>query len=143
MYQIIDRCAIGGKTGYHVGIADDNLSVQDVIISVVAVINDKWKFHHHSCSVALAVGAGIGFVGRHTVVRSECIFHIVSIGPAENNDTTAGAFHFGSDVFPSTYGMQIMVLHLVWVNRDRIRQKWPVWVFRVFLAAVQQGQDAY
>ena len=41
--QIINCRAISGKTGYHVGLADDDLSVQDVIISVVAMVDDKGK----------------------------------------------------------------------------------------------------
>ena len=107
------------------------------------MVNNEGVIHNHSCGVAFAVGAGIGVVGRHSVVGSERVVKIVGVGPTENYDASAGAFHFGSYVFPSADGMQILVLHLVGIDRDRIRQKWPVGVFRVFLAAVQQGQGAY
>ena len=74
MYQWIHCRAIGGETGNHVGFADDDLSIQDVIVSIVAVVDDKGEIHHHSRGVAMAVGAGIGFVGRHAVVGQELRF---------------------------------------------------------------------
>ena len=81
------------------------MSVQDVVIGVVAAVDDKGKFHDHSGGVAMAVGASVGFVGRHAVVGSEGVVKIVGVGPVENDDATACAFHLGSDVFPTTNGM--------------------------------------
>ena len=107
------------------------------------MVDDKREIHDHSGGVALAVGAGVGFVGWHAVVGGECIIYVVGIGSAENDDATACTFHFGSDVFPTANGMQILILHLVWVNRDGIRQKRPVGILGDFIAAIQQSQDAY
>ena len=69
------------------------------------MVNDKGVVHNHSCGVALAVGAGIGLVGRHPVVGSERIAKVVSIGSVENDDATACAFYLGGDVFPATNGL--------------------------------------
>lgn len=138
LYQIIDRRAVGGKTRNHVRLTDDDLPVKDIIIGVVAAVDDKGEVYDHSRGIALAVGAGIRFIGRDAVVSSKCVFYVIGIRPMEYNNATAGTFHFGSDIFPSTNGMQILVLHLVGVNRDGIRQKWSVGVFRIFLAPKQQ-----
>lgn len=58
------RGAVGGEVGNHVWLADDDLSIQDIVVCVVAMVDDKGEIHNHSRGVALAVGAGIGFVGR-------------------------------------------------------------------------------
>ena len=103
--QIINRCVIGGKDRNHVRFPNDDLSVQDVIISVVAIVNDKGVVHNHSCGVAMAVGAGIGLVGWHPVVGSERVVKVVSIGSAEDDDASACAFYLRCDIFPATNGM--------------------------------------
>ncbi len=105
--------------------------------------NKHAVLNHKAGSVAVAVGAGVRLIGRNTVVGDEHIFYTVGIGCAKNNNATAGAFHFGSDILPATNGMQLLILHLVWVNRDRIRQKRPIGVFGEFLAPMQKWQDAY
>ena len=90
-----DGSTIGGEIRNHIGLADDELSVQDVIISVVAVVDDEGKIHHHSCSVALAVGAGVGFVGWHAVVDKKLVVVV-----AVHDETSACAFDGGGDILP-------------------------------------------
>ena len=107
------------------------------------MVDDKGEVNHEACRVALAVGAGIRLVRGQTVVGNESIFHVFGIGPAENNNASAGTFYIGSDVFPSSNGIQILVLYLVEIDRDRIRQKWPVGVFGILLASMQAGQNRY
>ena len=139
----IDWNAVGGEIGNHVGIAYDDLSVQDAVIGVVAAVDDKGEIHHHARGVAVAVGAGVGIVGRHTVVGGKSVLDVVGIGPAKHDDASAGAFHFGGDVFPAANGVQVLILHLVRVNRDGVGQNRPIGVLRVLLAAVQEGGGAY
>ena len=105
LYQRIHRRAIGGEAGNHVRFTDDNLPIQDIVISVVAVVDDKGEVHNHSSGVAMAVGAGIGVVGRYAVVGQE-----FRVAHAVDDDATAGAFHVGSDVEPAADEVQFLIL---------------------------------
>ncbi len=138
--QRINHGAVGGEIGNHVGLSDDDLAVQDVVIGVVATVDDKGEVHHKSRRVALAVGAGIGFIGRHTVVGQKLVVVI-----AEDDDASAAAFNFTIDINPIKNVVQIMVLICTWINkmsiayinRNRVGQERPVGVLRVFLAPMQ------
>ncbi len=136
--QRINHGAVGGEIGNHVGLSDDDLAVQDVVIGVVATVDDKGEVHHKSRRVALAVGAGIWFVGRYAVVGQKLV-----VAYAIDDNASAGAFHIGGDVNPSTYEVQILILHGVRINRNRVGQERPIGVLRVFLAPMQQGQECY
>ena len=138
MYQRINHGAVGGKIGNHVGLADDDLPVEDVVVGVVAAVHHKGEVHHKSRRVALTVGAGIGLVGRYAVVSQKLV-----VAHAVDDDASAGAFHIGGDVDPSAYEVQVLILHGVRVNRNRVGQERPVGVLRVFLASMQQGQECY
>ena len=114
LYQRIDHGAVGGEIGNHVGLADDDLSVEDVVVGVVAAVHHKGEVDHHSRCMALAVGAGIGCIGWHPVKGKE-----LRVALPINDDASAGAFHVRSDVDPSAYCIQIVILHRVRVNRNR------------------------
>ena len=60
------------------------------------MVDDEWGVCHHTGGVALAVGAGIGFIGRHTVVGEK-----LGVAIAVDDNATACAFHWGDKVFPS------------------------------------------
>lgn len=64
----IHYCTLGWEVGNHVRFGDDDLSVQDVVIGVVAAVNHKREVDHQPSGVALAVGAGVWLVGRKAVV---------------------------------------------------------------------------
>ena len=96
MYQRINHSAVGGEIGNHVRFADDDLSVQDVVVGVVAAVDDKREIHHKSGGVALTVGAGIGLIGWHTVVDQELVFTF-----AESDKATACAFNGGNEIGPT------------------------------------------
>lgn len=86
--QRINHGAIGGEIGNHVGLADDDLSVQDVVVGIVAMVNHVWEFDHKARGVALAVGAGVGLVRRQAVVGEEFVLAL-----AVDDDASARAFH--------------------------------------------------
>ena len=67
LYQRINHGAFGGEIGNHVRRADDELPVEDVVVGIVALVYHKGEVDHQTRRVAMAVGAGIGFVGWHTV----------------------------------------------------------------------------
>ena len=138
LYQRIDHGAVGGEIGNHVGLCYNELSVQDVIVGVIATVDDKRRIHHKSGGVALAVGAGIGFIGWHPVKGKE-----LRVALPINDDASAGAFHVGSNVDPSAHRIQIMILHRVRVNRNRGGENGPVGILGVFLAPMHQGQERY
>ena len=63
--------AISGETRDLVGCGNDNLSIQDIVIGIVASVDHKWEVDDKSCGVALTVGAGIWKVGRDSIVSKE------------------------------------------------------------------------
>ena len=94
-----------------------------------------WKINYKSGSVAVAVGAGIWLVGRHTVVGQKlCVVHAV------DNDASAGAFHICRDVEPTTDEVQLLILKSVGVNRDRCRENRSVRILRDGCASMEKGQ---
>ena len=138
LYQRINHGAFGGEIWDHVGRADNELSVKDVVVGIVAMVHHEGEIDHESCRVALAVGAGVRFIGWHTVVGQKLCFALTV-----DDDTSAGAFHVRSDIDPSAYRIQCLILHRVRRNRNRVGQNRPVGVFGVFLASVQQRQERY
>ena len=138
LYQRINHSTIGGEIGNHVRLADDQLTVEDVVVGIVAAVDDEREVHHKTGGGAVAVGAGIGFVGWHAVVGQELGFAL----PIDD-DASAGAFHVGGDVKPATDEVQVMILICVWVNRNRCRQYWAVGVFRVLFAPGKDAQKCY
>ena len=133
-----NRSAICWEIWHHVGLADDKLSIQDVVVSVVAMVDDEWGVCHHTGGVALAVGAGIGFIGRHTVVGKKLVVTI-----AVDDDTTAGALKRRGDIFPTAHKPKVVVLVIVQVDLNRVRQDWPIRVFGILLATMQEGKECY
>ena len=76
------------KTWNHVVLfVDDDFTVQDIVVGVVAMVNDKGKLNDQTGGVALAVGAGIGVVRRDAVVGQEFVLR-----HAIDDDATACAF---------------------------------------------------
>ena len=86
----------------------------------------------------MAVGAGVRFVGRYPVVGKE-----FGVAHAVDDNASACAFDVRGDVSPSAYEVQVLILHSVGVNRNRVGQNRPVRVLRVFLAPMQQRQEYY
>lgn len=81
--------ALGGEVGNHIGLGDDDLSVQDVVVGVIAVVDYKGEVDYEACRVSFAVGAGIGLVGWQTVVGEEFVLAL-----AIDDDASACALHF-------------------------------------------------
>ena len=138
LYQRINHSAVGGEIGNHVGHADNDLTVEDVVIGIVALVHHKGEVDHESCRVAMTVGAGVGFVGRHAVKGQK-----LGVAHAVNDDTSAGAFHIGGDVNPPTDRIQGLILHRVWINRNRIGENGPIGILRALPAPMQEGQERY
>ena len=134
----INRPFVGREEGYHIWLCNNDLPIEDVIVGVVAMVHHKGEIHHKACGVPVAVGASIRLVGRQTVVGQKLIFIL-----AIDDDATTGAFHLGSDVNPSTDEVNLLVLNGIWINREPKRCRWPVWVLRILLTAVQKGQGCY
>ena len=103
--------ALGGEVGNHVGLGNDDLAIQDVVIGVVAVVDHEGEVDHKASGVALAVGAGVGGVGGEAVVSKKLILAL-----AVDDDASACALHFGSDVNPTTYIVDLLILKGVGVN---------------------------
>lgn len=127
----IDGRAIGGEIGNLVGLSHDELSIQDVVISVVALVDHERKFDHHARGVAVAVGAGIGLVGRDTVESEK-----IDVVHAVYDDAAAGALHVGGKIEPATGEVQLLVLKRVGIDGDGRAQKGPVGVLWILLASV-------
>lgn len=108
-----NRGAVGGETGDHVGLADDDLSVQDVIVGVVAMVDDKGELNHEASGVALAVGAGVRLVGRQAVVGQK-----LRVAVTVDDDASAGAFHLGGDVDPSAHEVKVLILKRIGIDGD-------------------------
>ena len=138
LYERVNRCAVGGKAGYFVGLGNDDLSVKDVVIGIVAAVDDEREVYHKTAGDAMAVGAGIGLVGRNAVVGQK-----LSVALAVDDDAPAGALHVGSDIEPPAHEVQVVVLHGVWINRDRGGENRPVGVFRVVFAPMNERQECY
>ena len=91
-----NRGAVGGEIRYHVGLADEDLSVQDVIVCIVAVVDDERGVHHQACSVALAVGAGVRLVGWQSVVDEKLV-----VAVSVDDESAAGTFQRRYEVCPA------------------------------------------
>ena len=104
--QGIDRGAIDGEVGHHVEVfADDDLSVEDIVVGVVAMVDHVGELDHQACGVALAVSAGVGVVGREAVVGQKLI-----VAQFVDDDAAAGAFNVGCQVEPAADEVQFLVL---------------------------------
>ena len=106
-----NRSAICWEIWHHIGLADDKLSIQDVVVSVVAMVDDKGEVDHESCRVALAVRTGIGFVGWQTVVGKKFVLAL-----AVDDDAPAGALHLRGDVNPTADVVNLLILKRVRVD---------------------------
>ena len=115
--------AVGGETGDHVRLADDDLSVQDVVVGVVAMVDDKGELDHEACGVALAVGAGVRLIGRQAVVGQK-----LRVAVTVDDDASAGAFHLGGDVKPSAHEVKILILKCIGIDGDGGEEDGPVGV---------------
>ena len=137
--QGIDHRAIGGKVWDHVGLSNNELPVKDIVIGIIAMIDNKHTFlNHKSCSVALAVCASIRKVGWNTVISQKLRFAL----PIDD-DASTGTFHIGSDVEPVANKVQIIILISVRIYRYWCKQYRPIRVLRIFLASMQKGQEHY
>lgn len=134
----VDWNALGGEVGNHVGLGDDDLSVQDIVVGVVAMVDHKGEIDHESGGVPLAIGAGVRLVGGQTVVGQKFVLTL-----AEDDDSPTGAFHFRGKINPSTGKVNLLILKQVRVDGERERRSGPVGVFRILLAALQRCQECY
>ena len=106
-----NRGAVGGEIWNHVGFLDDDLPIQDVIVGVVATVDDPSAVYHQSRGVTLAVGAGVRLVGRHAVVGEKLI-----VAVAEDDEASAGTFNICCDVNPIERVAQRMINFGRWVE---------------------------
>ena len=88
--------------------------------------------------MALAVGAGVGIVGREHVIGQKLV-----VAQPINNDASAGAFQFRGEVNPTADIVNLLILKGVWVNRKTERRGWAVRILGVFLASLKKWQGAY
>ena len=106
LYQRIHYCAVSGEAGHHVKVVvDDDLSVQDVVVGVVAMIHPVGELDHEACGVSISIGAGVRFVGRDTVVGQK-----LRVALPIDNDASAGAFNVGGDIEPAADEVQLLIL---------------------------------
>ena len=138
LYERINRCAVGGKAGYFVGFGNDDLSVKDVVIGIVAMVDNEREIDHKTAGGAMAVGAGIGLVGRNAVVGQK-----LRVALTVDDDAPTGALHVGSDIEPPAHEVQVVILHGVRINRDRGGENRPIGVFRVVFAPMNERQECY
>ena len=138
LYERVNRSAVGGKTGYFVRFGNDDLSVKDVVIGIVAAVDNEREVYHKTGSIAMAVGAGIGLVGRNAVVGQK-----LRVALTVDDDAPTGALHVGSDIEPPAHKVQVVILHGVRINRDRGWENRPVGVFRVVFAPMNERQECY
>ena len=136
LYQRIHHRAVGGERRNLVGSGDDDLSIQNVIVCIVATVDHEREVHHQSGGVAVAVGAGVGFVGREAVVGEKLVSAL-----SVDDDASAGTLNFGGDISPSADEIEVVVLLRVGINRDRIRENGPIGVLGVFLATLKEGEE--
>lgn len=126
----IDGDTSGREIRNHVKLFIDNdLSIQNVVICIVATVHDVGEIHHHACGVALAVGASVRLVGRQAIVGQKLVFALTV-----DDDASAGAFHFRSKVDPSACHIKCLILDGVWVNREAKRSLGPVRVLGIVFA---------
>ena len=114
-----------------VRLGHDDLSVEDVVIGVVAAVDDEGEVDDKSSGIAVTVGAGIGLVGWHTVVCQE-----FGIALTVDNQASAVALHVGGDVEPSANEIEALILGVVQIQRYGIRQDRPVGVLGIVSAPV-------
>ena len=88
LYQRIHHRASGGEVRNHIWLLDDELSIEDIVIGVVAVVEDKWEIHNETSGVSLTIGTGVGLVRWHAVVCEK-----LGIALSVNDDASTGAFH--------------------------------------------------
>lgn len=116
LHQGEDDGAISGEVGHHVEIlADDDLSVEDVVIGIIAMVDHVREFYHEACGIALAVGAGVGVVGRDAIVGQKLV-----VAGVKDDDATAGAFNVSNDIDPIVIVFQVMPLICTWIQKMSI-----------------------
>ena len=113
LYEREHRYALGGKVGDHVGLGHDDLSVQDVVVGVIALVDDERKVDDESGGVALAVGAGVGVVGRNAVVSQK-----LGLAHPVDDDASAVAVRVAGEILPSADGVQRLILDAVGINSE-------------------------
>ncbi len=139
LHQREDDGAIGREVGHHVEfLADDDLSVEDVVVSVVAMVDHIREFNHQTCRVALAVGAGIGVVGRDAVIGKKLV-----VAQFVDDDASTGALDVGRQVEPSADEVQFLILQRVGIYGDGGREDGPDWVLGEGMASMKKGEECY
>ena len=134
----IHGTTVGGEVGNHIRLGHDDLSVQYVVVGVVAMVHHKGEVHHESGRVAFVIGAGVGLVGGQAVVGEEFVLTLTV-----DDDSPAGAFHLRGEVYPSADEVNLLILKRVRVDGERKRRNGPVGVVGILLATVQSSQECY
>lgn len=139
LHQREDDGAVGGEVGHHVKLlADDDLSVEDVVVGIIAMVDYIREFNHKASGVALAVSTGIGVVGRDAVVGQKLV-----VAQFIDDDASAGALDIGRQVEPSADEVQFLILQRVGVDGDGGREDWPDRVLWKGMASVEKGQERH
>ena len=131
LYQGIHHRAIGGEIRNLIWSGNDDLPIQNIIIGVVASVDHKGEVHHQTGRVAVAVGAGIGLVGRKAVVGKKLVGAL-----SVYYDASTGDLDFRGDVKPITYKIEVVILLCVGINRDGIGENGSVGVLGVFMTCL-------
>ena len=138
LYQRVHYRACGGEIGNLIGFSNNKLSVQDIVIGIIASVDDKREIHHQSCCVALTVGTRIRFVGRDAVIGQKFCFSL-----AIYDKTAAGALNVWCNIKPTTDEIKFLILHGVRVDGNAEREQRLIGVLRIFFAAIQDSQAAH
>ena len=109
--------AVGGEVGHHIRLSHDDLSVQYVVVGVVAMVHYKREVHHKACCVALSICTGVRLIWGKTVVGEEFVLTL-----AIDDDSSAGAFHLRGEVNPSADEVNLLILNCVRVDSERKRR---------------------
>ena len=99
----VNHLLIGLENGNHVR-ADDDLTIQNVVVGIVAAVHHEGKVDHEASGVALAIGAGIRVVWGQTVIGQK-----LRLALSIDDDTAACAFNVGSEINPFADEIKIVV----------------------------------
>lgn len=134
-----DGGAVDGEIGHHIEVfADDDLSVEDIVVGIIAMVDYIRELDHQTRGVALAVGASVGVVGREAVVGQKLI-----VAQFVDDDAAAGAFNVGCQVEPAADEVQFLVLQGVGIDGDVGRQDRPIGVLGEGMASLEEEKECH
>ena len=112
----------------------EDVTINNIVFDVVAIVQHKRQINDQSGAVAIAVAAGIGVIGRQTVISPE----FVLIQPV-NNDAATGAHRVGGVILESSHGVEFILMECVRVNGEIDDAVGVIGVLVNLSAALHQG----